>query len=452
MSAYGEAWRLAWPLILSNLSVPLLGIVDTAVVGHLPEPHYLGAVAIGALAFNVLYFVFGFLRMGTTGLTAQAFGRADGVELRAGLGRAMLLAILIAGALLAAGPAVVWAALAIFDPGPRVAAELETYLAIRLLGAPGALANLVLLGWLLGMQNARGPMALLIATNGVNIVLDLWFVLGFGWGVAGVAVATVCAEYGGLALGFWLVRRRARQVPGAWSWRAIWQRAAFGRLLAINRDIMLRSLSLEAAFLTFIALSSRQGEIVLAANAVLLNFLTFAAFGLDGFAHAAEAMVGRYVGARSRAAFRAATSANLVLALGLALLLTLAFLLGGRTAIHLMTGLAAVRAAALVYLPYVIALPPVAVFAFLFDGVFIGATRTAEMRNGMVLALAVFLLSAWALMDPLGNHALWLAMLLFMAARGLWLGLVYLHIERGAGFVTGAFSPDRTLTDRPAGT
>ena len=180
MSAYREAWHLAWPLILSNLSVPLLGIVDTAVVGHLPEPHYLGAVAIGALAFNVLYFVFGFLRMGTTGLTAQAFGRADGVELRAGLGRAMLLAVLIAGALLAAGPGIVWAALAIFDPSPRVAAELTTYLAIRLLGAPAALANLVLLGWLLGMQNARGPMALLIVTNGVNIVLDLWFVLGFG--------------------------------------------------------------------------------------------------------------------------------------------------------------------------------------------------------------------------------------------------------------------------------
>ncbi|HSA79321.1 MAG TPA: MATE family efflux transporter [Geminicoccaceae bacterium] len=441
MSPYREAWRLAWPLILSNLSVPLLGIVDTAVVGHLPEPHYLGAVAIGALAFNVLYFVFGFLRMGTTGLTAQAFGRADGAELRAGLGRAMLLAVLIAGALLAAGPGIVWAALAIFDPSPRVGAELTAYLAIRLLGAPAALANLVLLGWLLGMQNARGPMALLIATNGVNIALDLWFVLGFGWGVAGVAAATVCAEYGGLALGLWLVRRRARQVPGAWSWGAVWQRAAFGRLLAVNRDIMLRSLSLEAAFLTFTALSSRQGEIVLAANAVLLNFLTFAAFGLDGFAHAAEAMVGRQVGAGSRAGFRAATGANLGFALALALFMAAGFLLGGRAAIQLMTGLEAVRAAAFLYLPYVVALPPVAVFAFLFDGVFIGATRTAEMRNGMVLALAAFLLAAWGLMDPLGNHGLWLAMLLLMAVRGLWLGLVYLRIERGAGFVAALSKP-----------
>ena len=390
--------------------------------------------------------------MGTTGLTAQAMGRADGAELRAGLGRALLLAILIAGALVAAGPGIVWAALAIFDPSPPVAAELETYLAIRLLGAPAALANLVLLGWLLGMQSARGPMALLIATNGVNIVLALWFVLGLRWGVAGVAAATVCAEYGGLALGLWLVRGRARAVPGGWSWRPIWRRAAFGRLLAVNRDILLRSLSLEAAFLCFTALSSRRGEIVLAANAVLLNFLTFAAFGLDGFAHAAEAMVGRQVGAGSRAGFRAATGANLGFALTLAVVMVLAFLLGGPAAIRLMTGLEAVRAEALVYLPYVVALPPVAVFAFLFDGVFIGATRTAEMRNGMVLALAVFLLSAWALVGPFGNHGLWLAMLLFMAARGLWLGLVYLHIERGAGFVAAAVARERPLSDRPAGT
>jgi MATE family multidrug resistance protein len=444
MSAYREAWRLAWPLILSNLSVPLLGIVDTAVVGHLPEPHFLGAVAIGAVAFSFVYFVFGFLRMGTTGLTAQAVGRGDGLEIRAGLGRAMLLALGVAAALLALSPGIVWAVLAVFEPSARVAAELETYLRVRLIGAPAGLANMVLLGWLLGMQDARGPMALLIATNGVNIVLDLWFVLSLGWGVGGVAAATVCAEYGGLLLGLWLVWRRLRGVPGAWSWGAIRARAAFDRLLAVNRDIMLRSLSLEAAFLTFSALSSRQGDLVLAANAVLLNFLTFAAFGLDGFAHAAEAMVGRHVGARSRAGFRAAAGANLWCALVLAVLLTLGFLLGGRAGIALMTGLPEVRAAAEVYLPYVVALPLVSVWAFLFDGIFIGATRTAEMRNGMAVALAVFLLAAWTLMGPLGNHGLWLAMLALMAARGLWLGLVYRRIERGAGFVPAP------LTSEPA--
>ncbi len=435
MSAWREAWRLAWPLILSNLSVPLLGIADTAVVGHLPEPHYLGAVAIGAVALGVLYFVFGFLRMGTTGLTAQAFGRDDGQELRAGLGRALLLALAVAACLLLARPGIIAAALVLFEPSARVALELETYLGIRLLGAPAALAYMVLLGWLLGMQDARGPMVLMLATNGVNILLDLWLVLGLGLGVAGVAWATVAAEYGGLALGLWLAWRRLALLPGSWSWPAIRARAPFLRLLAVNRDIMLRSLSLEAAFLTFTALSSRQGEVLLAANAVLLNFLTFAAFGLDGFAHAAEAMVGRHLGAGSRAGFRAAARANIGWALALAVLLALAFLLGGRAAIALMTGLPEVRAAAADFLPYVVALPLVAVWAFLFDGIFIGATRTVPMRNGMALALATFLLAAATLTGPFGNHGLWLAMLAFMAARGLVLGLVYLHIERGAGFV-----------------
>ena len=439
--AFREAWRLAGPLILSNLSVPLLGIVDTAVVGHLPEPHYLGAVAIGALTFNVLYFVFGFLRMGTTGLTAQAFGRADTDELRAGLVRALLLGAAVALLLIALGPLIIRFALLLFEPTARVGAEFAGYVGIRLLGAPAGLANLVLLGWLLGLQNARGPMALLIVTNAVNAALDLLFVLGFGWAVKGVAAATVCAEYGGLALGLWLARRQLNGLPGLWRWPAVLQAGAFRRMLAVNRDIMLRSLSLtglEAAFLGFTALSSRQGELILAGNAVLLHFLTFAAFGLDGFAHAAEAMVGRHVGRGDAPGFRAATRANLVLALGMLaahVLLALGFALGGRAAIGVMTGLAEVRAAANAYLPYVVVLPLIAVFAFLFDGVFIGATRTAEMRNGMAvfggfISLAAFLGAVALLMPSLGNHGLWLAMLVFMATRGIWLGGFYLRINR----------------------
>jgi MATE family multidrug resistance protein len=289
MSAYREAWRLAWPLILSNLSIPLLGVVDTAVVGHLPSPHYLGAVSIGAVALSVVYFVFGFLRMGTTGLTAQAFGRGDQAECFGWLARGVLLAILIAALLLLLSGALIAAAMALFDPGARVAGELETYLAIRLLGAPAALVAQVLLGWLLGLQDARGPMLLLILTNGLNVALDLLFVLGFGWAVAGVAWATVAAEYGGLALGLWLARRRL----SAWSWGAIWYAPAFRRLFVVNRDMFLRSLCLEAAFLTFSALSARRGEVVLAANAVLFNLHLLATYGIDGFSHAAEAMVGR---------------------------------------------------------------------------------------------------------------------------------------------------------------
>ncbi|HEX2365507.1 MAG TPA: MATE family efflux transporter, partial [Bradyrhizobium sp.] len=338
--------------------------------------------------------------------------------------------------LIAAGPLIIRLAILLFEPTARVGAEFASYVGIRLLGAPAGLANLVLLGWLLGLQNARGPMALLIVTNALNIALALVFVLGFGWAVKGVATATLCAEYGGLALGLWLAHRQLKGLAGLWRWPAVLQAGAFRRMLAVNRDIMLRSLSLEAAFLGFTALSSRQGELVLAGNAVLLHFLTFAAFGLDGFAHAAEAMVGRHVGRGDAPGFRAATRANLILALALAALLALAFALGGRVAIAVMTGLAEVRAAAQSYLPYVVALPLIAVFAFLFDGVFIGATRTAEMRNGMAVALAAFLGAVALLMPAFGNHGLWLAMLVFMAARGIWLGVCYLRIDRGPGFTT----------------
>jgi MATE family multidrug resistance protein len=421
MSAYREAWRLAWPLILSNLSIPLLGVVDTAVVGHLPSPHYLGAVAIGAVTLNVVYFVFGFLRMGTTGLTAQAFGRGDQAECFGWLARGILLAVLIAAVLgLLAGPLIA-AAIRLFEPGARVEGELETYLAIRLLGAPAALVTLVLLGWLLGLQNARGPMLLLISTNGLNMALDLLFVLGFGWAVAGVAWATVAAEYGGLALGLWLVRRSL----AAWSWQAIWRPEAFRRLLVVNRDMFLRSLCLEAAFVTFSALGARQGEVVLAANAVLLNLHLLATYGIDGFAHAAEAMVGRRVGAGDALGLRAAFRANMALALGLSLVLALAFVAFGPAGIRGMTGIEEVRATALAYLPYLIASPLISVWAFLFDGVFIGATRTAEMRNGMAASLLAFWLAAWLLMPLWGNHGLWLAFLLLMSARGLWLGVIY---------------------------
>ena len=439
-SVHVEAWRLAWPLILSNLSYPLLGVVDTAVVGHLAAPHHLGAVAVGALTIGVLYFVLGFLRMSTTGLTAQAFGRGDGVELRAGLLRGLALAQLLALTLLLLGGWLVPIAAALFRPSVEVAPELASYLRVGLWGAPAALTNLVLLGWMLGLQNARGPMLLLIVTNGLNAVLDLVLVLGLGLGVAGVAWATVTAHYGGLALGLWLVRRQLRTIPGRWPWRSVGRGAAFRRLLAVNRDILLRSLSLEAAFLAFTALSSRQGDLILAANAVLLNFMVFAAFGLDGFAHATEAMVGRAVGGRDLARFRAVTRANMVLALGLALLLAALFALGGPAAIRGMTSLADVRTVAVAHLPHLIALPVVAVWAYLLDGIFLGATRTAEMRNGSVLALATFLLAAWALMPTFGNHGLWLALNVFLAVRGLWLGLIYLGVDRRGAWVPASLS------------
>ena len=435
MNATRESWRLAWPLILSNLSVPLLGVVDTAVVGHLDAPRYLGGVALGALVMSVLYWLFGFLRMGTTALTAQAFGAANTDEMRAAAARAMLLAVGLGLLVILVGPLVTLLSERLFAPSPEVGTEFERYLAIRLFGAPAALANMVLLGWLLGLQDSRRPLLLMILTNGINAVLAILFVFGFGLATKGVATATVLAEYAGLAIGLVIVRGTWRRQGGWPGWPAIMVLARFRRLLAVNRDLFLRSLMLEAAFVAFAAIGSRQGEVVLAANAVLMNFFTAAAYGLDGFAHAAEAMVGRTVGARDRPGFRAAVRASFANAALLAVVMTLAFAVLGGPGVRLMTGLAEVREQAMVFLPYIVALPLVSVWAFVFDGIYFGATRTGELRNGMAAALALFALTAAVLVPAMGNHGLWLTFLIFLASRAVILALIYRRVERVTPFV-----------------
>ncbi len=431
MQAFRDSLRLAWPLILSNLSVPLLGMVDVGVVGHLPDPAHLGAVALGATVMSVLYFAFGFLRMGTTALTAQAFGGGHDVDTQTALLRGLMVAAVLGLLVLVLGRLVIGAAERLFAPPPAIDREFRLYLEIRLFGAPAALASFVLLGWLLGLQNARGPLVLMIATNGINAILDLLLVFGVGMAADGVALATVIADYSGLFIGLLLVRPGWRRLGGRLpSWPELLRADRFRRLLVVNRDIFLRSLFLEAAFLLFTALGSRQGELVLAANAVLQTFFTLAAYGLDGFAHAAEALVGRTVGARDEAGFRAVVKASFVNAAILAVLMTLAFGTAGPLLVRLITSLEAVRAAAGIYLPYAVALPAVSVWAFVFDGIFFGATRTAELRNGMFLSLLVFCGLAWPMTAALGNHGLWQAFLIFLAARGLILGLFYLRTER----------------------
>ena len=435
MNANRESWRLAWPLILSNLSVPLLGVVDTAVVGHLDAPRYLGGVALGALVMSVLSWLFGFLRMGTTALTAQAFGAANTDEMRAAAARAMLLAVGLGLLIILVGPLVSLLGERLFAPPVEVGVEFESYLAIRLFGAPAALANMVLLGWLLGLQDSRRPLLLMILTNGINAVLAILFVFGFGLATKGVATATVLAESAGLAIGLVIVRGTWRRQGGWPGLPAIMVLARFRRLLAVNRDLFLRSLLLEAAFVAFAAIGSRQGEVVLAANAVLMNFFTAAAYGLDGFAHAAEAMVGRTVGARDRPGFRAAVRASFANAALLAVAMTLAFAILGGPGVRLMTGLAEVREQAMTFLPYIVALPLVSVWAFVFDGIYFGATRTGELRNGMAAALAVFALTAAVLVPALGNHGLWLTFLIFLAGRAVILALIYRRVERVTPFV-----------------
>ncbi|MGI9420141.1 MAG: MATE family efflux transporter [Geminicoccaceae bacterium] len=434
-SAYSEAWHLAWPLILSNATVPLLGMVDTAVVGHLPEPHHLGAVALGASTFSALFFTVVALRMGTTGLIAQAYGAGDRFGLQAGFLRAFGLALIIALLMILMTDPIIKAAGWIFSPTDRVGEGSSIYLQIRLLAAPAALVNMVILGWLLGVQDSKSPLYLLLLGNGLNMVLDVVFVFGLGFEVAGVAWATVIAEYATLLVGLCFVRHRFGKPEPGLSWRSLADWSAFRRLATVNGDIVLRSLVMQIAFVALVSLGSRQGEIILAANTVLINMLHLSAFALDGFAFAASTLVGRHVGAGDREAMRAAVKAALVWSLGFALAITLVFALGGGALIRLITDIEAVRAEAFVYLPYAIAGPLIGAIAFAFDGIYVGATRTKEMRNGMVGAVLLFGLAATLLIPPFGNHGLWLAYHSFMIARCIWLGVVYWRLERGAGFM-----------------
>jgi MATE family multidrug resistance protein len=415
---YGRVFRLAAPIIVSNVSVPLLGAVDTAVVGHMPDPSYLGGVAIGAMIFNFLYWGFGFLRMGTTGFVAQAHGAGDAAEIRAVLGRALIIAALSGAAMIALQGAIGAVALALTEAGASVEANAAEYFAVRIWSAPATLASYALLGWLFGLQRPKTALVLQIFTNGLNIVLDLWFVIGLGWGVAGVAAASVIADYAACGLGLWLI---LRTLPGRTGWELgrLFERPRLAALLRVNRDIFLRTLLLIFAFAWFTAQGAQLGDVTLAANAVLLNLQSIMAYGLDGFAFAIEALVGGAIGARDRRGFVAAVRAATAWSVALAAVIAAAYAVFGRTIVSLFTDLPEVRAAAALYLPWAVLSPLVSVWSFVLDGIYVGATRTAEMRNGMAIALAGYLAAALLLVPPWGNHGLWLAFTLLMLLRAV---------------------------------
>jgi MATE family multidrug resistance protein len=425
-----RVWRLAGPIMIANLSTPLLGAVDTAVVGHLPDPAYIGGVALGSMIFSFLFWGFGFLRMGTTGFSAQAFGSGDATELRATLARPLLLALGLGVVLILLRAPIEGAALSLVEASAEVEGLAAAYTGIRIWSAPAALVNYALLGWLLGTQRARAALALQVALNGINIVLDLIFVVGLGWGVEGVAAASVLAEVLAALGGLVLVRRALGATEGAWTWARIVRRDRLIALMRVNADILVRTLALVAAFAYFTARGAAMGDVTLAANAILMQLQTFMAYGLDGFSHAAEILAGGALGARDRTAFRQAVRVSGAWALAMALALAVLLWVFGPFLVGLFTNLGEVQAAAVDYLPWLVASPIVSVWGFLLDGIFIGTTRTAEMRNGMIVSLAAFLLGCWLLIPALGNHGLWLALMVFMTARGLTLGLCYPRLER----------------------
>ena len=420
-----DMWRIAAPMILSSMSVPLLGMVDTGVTGHLDSSAYLGAVAVGATIFTFIYMGMNFLRMGTTGIAAQSFGADDNDGLRAALGQALIVSLIIALTLIALQVPIGQLALKLLGGEAETQKYAAEYFHIRIWSAPGTLANYALLGWFIGLQNARIPLLIFLTINLTNIFLDLVFVVVLGMKVAGVALASVIAEYCGFVVGASFAILTLGQRAGSWPTGRLTSIREYKAFFSVNANLFIRTMALMFTLSFVTAQSARLGGVILAANAVLLNFQHLTSFALDGIAHAAEALVGKAIGERQRDALQQAVKLTLKWSLIFAVGFAAMFAIVGPLIIGVLTDLNDVRETALRYLPWMIASPIVSVWCFLYDGVYVGATRAREMRNIMVFSAFFVFLPAWYLTQSLGNHGLWFAFLLFMASRGIGMYLGY---------------------------
>lgn len=436
--SHRQVARIAAPLIISNATVPLLGAVDTAVMGHMDAPDYLAAVAVGSTLFTFLYLGFNFLRMGTTGLAAQAFGRSQNTELRTVLGQGLLSAVVLGALLILFQSALGFTGLRLIGAEGFVEKLAQTYFDIRIWSAPATLCNFVLLGWFIGMQNGRAPLVLLVVITGVNILLDLVFVLGLGMETDGVALASALAEYIGLACGIALLRPILRDNPGAWQREQILDLGRFRKLLSVNTNLLIRTMSLLFTFFFITAQGMRMGPAILAANAVLLNFQHITAYLLDGLANAAEALVGRAVGEGSETGLDQAVRVSLQWSLAVAMAFSIIYLVVGEAVIRLLTGLPEIQLVAAEYLPWMILSPLISVWSFLYDGVYVGATRAREMRNAMLFSTFGVFMPAWYFTQGLHNHGLWLAFTLFMAARGISMAWMYRRMRSSGDLLNDA--------------
>ncbi|MDB2384612.1 MATE family efflux transporter [Endozoicomonas sp.] len=426
---YQRVWQFAWPAIISNMSVPLLGLVDAAVLGHLPSAEYLGGVAIGATIFSFIFWAFGFLRMGTTGLVAQATGRKDVTAIRQWLLQSIVLAVMIGLGIMLLSPLIIAHALPLFQASGAVSEQTRIYFDIRVLSAPAVLCNYAIIGWMVGMQKPRGPLVMLVTANSINIVLNLVLVLGLGLATAGAAIATVIADYVSLLLGIILIFKNLKFLGGHFSSAMLKNKRAFGQLLLLNRHLFVRTLCLLFVQAFFTSRGAQQGDAVLAANALLLNLLMLISNGLDGFAHAAEAMTGEALGQKRVDRFRAVVRATGFCSLVCGLLFMMAFAIGGEALLSLLTDIDEVHNTASDYLPWLIAMPLVAVWCYWLDGVFIGAVKTDLMQHTTLIATIVVFLPAWYLSQALGNDGLWLAYSLFMVARSVGLLIAYRWVD-----------------------
>lgn len=406
------------PVMLASLTTPLLGLVDTAVIGQLGDPHLLGGLAIGALVFDFLFSTMNFLRSGTTGLVAQALGRHDNVEQEAIFWRALRIAVIAGSLFIAAAPLVLQAALSFLNPDKAVADAMSTYVSIRLLSSPMALGNFVVLGLLLGQGKAMQGLYLQLLLNGVNVVMTIWLGLVLGWGVAGIAWGTVLGESAALLVGLSVVYLQFRSVPNP-SRARILDMHEVRRMFTVNRDIMLRSFLLLIAYAFFTRAGTEAGAVTLATNAVLMNFLLISGYLIDGVTTAAEQISGRAVGAHYRPAFDRGVKLSFLWGMILATAMALFFLTFGDAIVAFLIKSGDVQAMASLYLPWAALAPVVGLLAFHMDGVFIGATWSRDMRNMMILSLIGYFAAYFILPLYLGNHGLWLALHLFLGLRGL---------------------------------
>jgi MATE family multidrug resistance protein len=411
---HARVLAIAIPMTLSSATTPLLGVVATGVIGRLGEAHLLGAVAMSSVVFDCLFWLFAFLRMGTVALTAQALGAGDVAEERATLFRALLVAAGIGAVLILLQVPLASGVYRMMGASAEVNRAAETYFAIRIWSAPFALANYVLLGWFVGLARANVALALQVVINLIDAVAIALLVLVFDFGVAGAALAAVIAEVIGTAAGLIVA---LRVVGARTTWARLLDRDRFVRLFVINRDIMIRTAALITAWLFFAAQGARSGDIVLAANSVLHNLVLLGAFFLDGFASAAEQLCGRAVGARDAPAFSRSVKLSLGWGFGFGIAATLALIVGGPFLIDLMTASPDVRAAARAYLIYATLASVIGTFAFTYDGIYIGATWTRDMRNLMIVTIVLYF-AAWWITLPLGNTGLWLSILVFLGVRG----------------------------------
>lgn len=424
-----QVLAIAVPMTLAYLTTPLLGLVDTAIVGQFGDAALLGGLAAGAIVFDVVFNTLNSLRSGTTGLVAQAFGRGNTREEQATLLRALTLAVTAGLLLILASPAIAAAGAWFISPEKAVVEAMHIYIAIRMLAAPMTLINFTLLGYVLGRGEGTLGLGLQLLLNGANISLSLWLGLHLGWGIEGVAWGTVGGESIAAIVGLAIVSRRMRgdQRPARCE---VFHVGSILRLLSLNGDIMVRSFTLLAAYALFTRQGAQYGTVTLAANAVLLNFILFAGYFLDGFATAAEQLAGRAVGGRNRPAFSRVLLLTGIWGFALAIAATALTIAFGQDLVHLLTTAPEVRALALEYLPYAAFVAISGVLAFQMDGVFIGATWSRDMRNMMLLSLGFYVVALFVLGEAFGNAGLWAAMHIWLIVRGLSLAAILPHRMR----------------------